>query len=139
MYTDKERSIKLKELGFEGEYEWCWYKFVSMPELYESPCEKGFEREDNLSIPVLMSEHDYLIPAYLADTLFEWLREWRVRNNYTCNFRILHGSIEIWLPRTKGYMERNEDHSLLYHELPTLTNMLADAIIWILSQESQLK
>jgi len=111
MYTDKERSIRLKVLGFEGEYE-----------KYSDNNHEVEEYHDGM----LISTHIY--PAYSADTLFDWLREWARKENHDIIIGIDATIITQYDP---PYWKRNVIYS------NSITNMLADAIIFILKQERE--
>jgi len=112
MYTDKDRSIRLKELGYSAEtiYNWVLVKDVDGNEDYEL---KSWYNSDSF-------------PAYSADTLFDWLREnfWEPDVKF---FEIQEDGI---------YLARFDDSWSAWTDFQdSLTNMLADAIIWILEQE----
>ncbi len=111
--TNKENSIKLKELGFGGEYTKIHGMFGGLMDDRDTIKEK------------------YRLPTYGAEVLFEWLREWLDKTNawlaYDINCFSLHND-------TGG---NGATRTLIQIEFKTnLADMLAESIIWILENES---
>ena len=113
-YTNKEDSIRLKELGFELDSDKCWKHLT----IEEKDYGKLFHISD-------IDEHIAYIPAYTSDQLFEWLRE--------------NGDFDIhknWMMAIKGDPFKADSHEPIKYET-NLTDMLAKAVIWILEQEAK--
>ena len=114
--TTREVSQRLKDVGFEAKTQHYYYK--------------GVHGEITL-------RHDYLqagssvieTPAYSASTLFEWLRE----NKYDLSF---YFDYEAQLRVDVGL---SDDIEFRIEENYSLPDMLAEAIIWILTQEKENK
>ena len=113
-YTNKEDSIRLKELGFELDSDKCWKHLT----IEEKDYGKLFHISD-------IDEHIAYIPAYTSDQLFEWLREW-------------------WEPMVRDFELLPDEMRIYHHlenwggevDFETnLTDMLAKAVIWILENE----
>ena len=123
MMTNKELSMRLKKVGFEGEHTETWQapaiynKEVSIEEVIRQEYEVMVLRK-NGHFP----HHE--IPAYDAGILFEWLRGWH-RDDPFRSFEIQHDGIAVfdWGPR-------DSDKWIEYKT--SLADMMAEAILWIL-------
>ena len=113
--TTRKVSQRLMEVGFSADtiYNWVLVKDVNGVEDYEL---KEWYNSDSS-------------PAYSASTLFEWLRE----NKYDLSF---YFDYEAQLRVDVGL---SDDIEFRIEENYSLPDMLAEAIIWILTQEKENK
>ena len=116
-YTNKEISIRLKELGFEMDapvYHHAIRLYRHGEETYT-----GSNQPEPL--------YDYA-PAYTSDQLFSWLRENKA--DITIKVVGMSGAPNVKLP--EGSFPASHDYML--DKKRSLTDMLAKAVIWILEQ-----
>ena len=118
--TTREVSQRLKACDFIGEYEYCYYLTPQGYVLFHKDSINDYKKD---------------CPVYSASTLFEWLREWKKK--YTDKWFSLDtysdGTIqfEVWIEKP---------HIIKKFEYKTsLADMLAESIIWILTQEKENK
>jgi hypothetical protein len=119
--TTREVSQRLKATRFSAKKSGTW--------IYD-----GVEELDNMEWVLdtderLWSAEMKPIPAYSASTLFEWLRE----NKYDLSF---YFDYEAQLRVDVGL---SDDIEFRIEENYSLPDMLAEAIIWILTQEKENK
>ena len=103
--TNKENSIKLHELGFEGDSE--DFIVLDVPDISK-----------RIMFPK--------VPAYDAEVLFKWLREKRYDIWFYCDMYVC----------MKFSIGRMEDEEIEFSDNESLADMLAEAIIWIMENES---
>ncbi len=115
--TTREVSQRLKDVGFNANtiHNWVLVKDVNGVEDYEL---KEWYNSDSS-------------PAYSASTLFEWLREW------------VKASAERFIEIQEDGMVASdwdvEGANPWFKYETSLANMLAESIVWILTQEKENK
>jgi hypothetical protein len=125
--TDKERSLKLYKLGFEE-----WDKRA---DIYIQYYDENGKLQDTVPEKIPISWKCEVIPAYSAETLFKWLRD-NTRN--VCGFDY---STPISPMLGMSVAKFNTGNDVVLGDVihitfkTSLADMLADAIICILSQE----
>ena len=116
--TTREVSQRLLQAGFDETRESVWYKgkIVSVEALMEYA----------LEVDVDFTE---VYPAYSASTLFEWLRQnfWEPDVKF---FEIQEDGI---------YLASFDDSESTWIEYTSLPDMLAEAVIFVLTQEKENK
>ena len=118
--TSKENSIKLKELGFEGKYTHAWYMYTDRHSDMHSD---HLERKENINIKTPS------FPAYSAETLFDWLMDWRIAGRR--DYKICGAWMSIWDKRL-SYCNDFEYEG-------NLADFYAKPIIFILTEKEEVK
>jgi len=119
--TSKEISQRLKEVGFDDEYQWGWIETTQGLQLVYIPKLTGDETA---------SERKKSIHSYDAETLFKWLR------GNVCAWEMFHDSIEVYFKVLSIDGQKDvKPHEIQYKT--SLADMLGEAIIWIKEQENE--
>ena len=128
--TTREVSQRLMGVEFSADYIYEWVEYIKdafPPHLHDIRDELGIQ--NNIIFRAA--------PAYSASTLFEWLREWwgEIENGHYLKFR--KDGLLVTLVDTYKYSDNQISELFTYKT--SLADMLAEAIIWILTQEKENK
>ena len=130
--TSKEISQRLKDVGFEAEYQWGWVKTIQGLQLVYIP---------KLTSNETASERKESIPAYDAKILFKWLMEnLSQQENKIDSKPPMKINIDVaGIAKGRNYLVISDGGEIVktIHFKTSLDDMLGEAIIWIKEQENE--